>query len=65
MESHQRHIGADAANLSGILGSDARGFAGLDPREQEALRQSYKEKTPAEYQDLVSRYYRALNNKAR
>ena len=31
----------------------------------DALRQSYKEKKPAEYEDLINRYYSALSNTKR
>jgi hypothetical protein len=31
----------------------------------DALRQGYKEKIPAEYQELINRYYRALSAQGR
>ncbi|HXG24268.1 MAG TPA: hypothetical protein VNJ09_06910, partial [Chthonomonadales bacterium] len=37
-----------------------RGFGGLPPRAQEALREGQQEGVPAEYRELVKQYYRAL-----
>jgi hypothetical protein len=45
-------------------GPDAnRGFKGLTSRDIEALRQGSREKTPAEYQDLINRYFKALSER--
>lgn len=40
-------------------------FGGLDSRTQRTLREAQQEKVPAEYQDLVKRYYRALSEKGK
>lgn len=37
-----------------------RGFGGLPPRAQEALREGQQEGVPAEYRELVKQYYKAL-----
>ncbi|HTE17653.1 MAG TPA: hypothetical protein VK689_04640, partial [Armatimonadota bacterium] len=64
MQSLRRRSNGQGGAL-GEYGPDARGFAGLDPRGQDALRQGAKEKKPAEYQDLINRYFSALSNKGR
>jgi hypothetical protein len=40
-----------------------RGFGGLDPRAQRALREGQGERVPAEYRDLVNQYYKALGQR--
>lgn len=42
-----------------------RGFQGLSPRAQQALREGRQEKVPAEYRDLVNQYYKALSERAK
>lgn len=64
MQSTQRRSGTLSGNLGGV-GPDSRGFQGLDPRSQDALRQGAREKKPVEYQDLINRYLSALSNKGR
>ncbi len=64
MRSLQRRTGL-STGAQGGFDEDARGFAGLDGRSTDALRQSYKEKKPAEYEDLINRYYRALSERGR
>ncbi len=51
-------------NRAGV-DSRAGTFGGLDPRTQRTLREGQGEKVPAEYQDLVKRYYRALSEKGK
>lgn len=65
MQSRQRRSGTLSGNLGGLGGPDSRGFAGLDPRAQDALRQGAREKKPVEYTDLINRYLSALSNKGR
>lgn len=64
MQSRQRRAGTQYGGL-GEYGPGARGFQGLDPRSQDALRQGAQEKKPVEYQDLINRYLSALSNKGR
>jgi hypothetical protein len=64
MESRQRRAGVGGGPGSDY-GPGNRGFAGLDPRSQDALRQGAQEKKPVEYQDLINRYLSALSNKGR
>jgi hypothetical protein len=42
-----------------------RGFGRLSPRAQRALREGAKEKVPAEYENLVNQYYKALAKEKR
>ena len=49
----------------GLADQRAGNFGGLDPRTQRTLREGQGEKVPAEYQDLVKRYYRALAEKGK
>lgn len=44
---------------------NGRGFAGLPPRQQRVMREGQQERAPAEYQDLVNRYYKSLAEKKR
>jgi len=64
MRSMSRRSSGEGGPL-GEAGAASRGFSGLDPRSQDALRQSYKEKVPPEYHELIGRYFRALSNKGR
>jgi hypothetical protein len=63
MRSLQRRANREDGTLGDGTGN-GRAF-GLDSRSQDALRQGYKEKSPAEFQDLINRYYRALSSKSR
>lgn len=62
--STQRRSTTLNGNL-GTYGPDSRGFNGLDPRSQDALRSGAQEKKPVEYQDLINRYLSALSNKGK
>ncbi|MCS6859295.1 MAG: hypothetical protein NZT92_03110 [Abditibacteriales bacterium] len=42
-----------------------RGFGNLPPRAQRALREGAKEKVPAEYENLINQYYKALAKEKR
>jgi hypothetical protein len=42
-----------------------RGFGLLSPGDQQALRQGGREKVPADYADLVRRYYQTLSGRGR
>ncbi len=42
-----------------------KGFASLSPRAQRTLHEGQQEHVPAEFQDLVSRYYKSLAEKKR
>ncbi|MFN3648840.1 MAG: DUF4175 family protein [Armatimonadota bacterium] len=64
LRSLQRRTGLQGGPQAGYDPTN-RGFAGLDPRSQDALRQGYKEKIPAEYQDLIQRYYSGLSKDGR
>ena len=64
MESRQRP-GGNKGGLIGELYGGSRGFGGLDPRSMDALRQGYREKIPAEYQEFINRYYQALSKRGR
>lgn len=55
--------GADGQRSSPIAGTGK--FAGLSGRAQRTLREGKQEKVPAEFQDLVSRYYKSLAEKNR
>lgn len=44
---------------------NGRGFASLSQRAQRTLREGQQERVPAEYQDIVSRYYKSLAEKKR
>jgi len=47
------------------INRSGRGFQGLSPRAQEAMREGRQEKVPAEYRDLVNQYYKALSERAK
>jgi len=55
-----RHPGRRGGAL-GRYAEENRGFRSLDPRDVNALKQGAREKVPAEYQDQINRYYRALS----
>ncbi len=55
--------GADGARSAPIPGSGK--FAALSERAQRTMREGKQEKVPAEFQDLVSRYYKSLAEKNR
>jgi hypothetical protein len=40
-----------------------KGFSELNLRDQRVLREGQQERVPAEYQELVNRYYRSLAEK--
>jgi len=42
-----------------------RGFGGLPPRAQEALREGQQEGVPVEYRELVKQYYKALSERGK
>lgn len=60
-----RMPGLQRGELSAAMSKAGRGFAGLPPRAQRVLREGQQERVPAEYQDLVSRYYKSLAEKKR
>jgi hypothetical protein len=64
MRSLARRTGVQSGAL-GTLGPDARGFGGLDSRGLDALRSGAREKGPAEFQDLIRRYYSGLTERGR
>ena len=45
------------------MASAAGKFSALNPRAQRTLREGQQERVPAEYQDLVNRYYKSLAEK--
>ena len=55
--------GADGARSAPVPGSGK--FAALSERAQRTMREGRQEKVPAEFQDLVSRYYKSLAEKNR
>jgi len=55
--------GADGARSAPVPGSGK--FAALSDRAQRTMREGRQEKVPAEFQDLVSRYYKSLAEKNR
>ncbi len=55
--------GANGARSAPLQSSG--NFANLSDRSQRTLREGRQEKVPAEYQDLVSRYYKSLSDKKR
>ncbi|MGC8668686.1 MAG: DUF4175 family protein [Chthonomonadales bacterium] len=57
-------VQAESADF-GQVSMRGRGFGGLPPRAQQALREGLHERVPPEYRDLVNEYYKALSEKAR
>jgi hypothetical protein len=57
--------GSDEGGPRSLLPSGRHGFGLLSPGDQQALRQGSREKVPADYADLVRRYYRALSERGR
>ncbi len=55
--------GADGARSAPVPGAGK--FAALSERAQRTMREGRQEKVPAEFQDLVSRYYKSLAEKNR
>jgi hypothetical protein len=51
--------------MSAPLARNGRGFQSLSPRTQRTMREGQNEKVPAEFQDLVNRYYKSLAEKQR
>ena len=62
MQSVQRRTGASDPQLGGLSAID-RARLNLDPRSMDSLRQAGREKKPAEYEELINRYYKALSDK--
>jgi hypothetical protein len=57
--------GTDEGGPRSLLPTGRRGFGLLSPGDQQALRQGAREKVPADYADLIRRYYNALSERAR
>jgi hypothetical protein len=57
--------GSDEGGPRSLLPEGRRGFGLLSPGDQQALRQGSREKVPADYADLVRRYYRALSERGK
>ena len=57
--------GTDEGGPRALVPGGRRGFGLLTPGDQEALRQGGREKVPADYADLVRRYYQTLSGHAR
>jgi hypothetical protein len=51
--------------MSTPLARNGKGFQALSPRTQRVMREGQNEKVPAEFQDLVNRYYKSLAEKKR
>jgi hypothetical protein len=58
-------VGAQKGAMSTPTLRQGQGFSQLPPRTQRALREGRDEKVPAEYQELVNRYYKSLAEKQR
>ncbi len=56
---------SDEGGPRSLVPAGRRGFGLLSPGDQQALRQGGREKVPADYADLVRRYYRALSERGR
>ncbi len=50
---------------SSPLQKNGKGFAGMNQRDQRTLREGQRERVPAEYQEIVNRYYKSLAEKKR
>lgn len=47
------------------LQRNGKGFANMNQRDQRTLREGQRERVPAEYQEIVNRYYKSLAEKKR
>jgi hypothetical protein len=57
--------GVQRGAVSAPESREGRGFGALPPRAQRTLREGQQERVPAEFQELVDRYYRSLAEKKR
>ncbi|HLV78778.1 MAG TPA: DUF4175 family protein, partial [Chthonomonadaceae bacterium] len=57
--------GVNGGASSAPNSNNGKGFTSLSPRAQRTLREGQQERTTAEYQDLVNRYYKSLSEKKR
>ncbi|HZP84069.1 MAG TPA: DUF4175 family protein [Chthonomonadaceae bacterium] len=57
--------GVQRGAISAPESREGRGFGALPPRAQRTLREGQQERVPAEFQELVDRYYRSLAEKKR
>lgn len=57
--------GVQKGNMASNANRAGKGFSQLSSRDQRVLRDGETERVPAEYQDLVSRYYKSLAEKKR
>lgn len=64
LDSHFVQGSDEGGELNEVL-QRLRGFGRLSPRAQRALREGAKEKVPAEYENLVNQYYKALAKEKR
>ena len=57
--------GVQKGAMSAPTARNGKGFSPLSQRDQRVMRDGENERVPAEYQDLVSRYYKSLAEKKR